>query len=368
MTLRLDERHLLLALSGLAGIGPQGLMRIIADFHTVDAFLSSPLRKRWAREKLPTFRDHDHLVKKRLSAKVEGLLRSLKQCRGRWMTLLDDEYPPLLKEISWPPLVLFYRGRWQACRHPTVAVVGTRRPSSYGKRVARDFGAALAQAGVTIVAGLARGVDIAAHRQALERKMPTIAVLGCGLDLAYPWEHRRDFEEIPARGCLITEYVPGTPPKANHFPIRNRIISGLSLAVLVVESPRKGGTMNTAKWAVEQDRDVLAVPGPVFSANSAGPHSLIQDGAKLIHRPVDILEELNLQATLPGLEAIVITETPLPSRHEELLKLLLDGEKTLDQLCLELRTTISELQQSLLELELGGQIERLPGQRIARCR
>ena len=199
----------------------------------------------------------------------------------------------LLSEIPDPPSQIYYRGDPNLLRGPCLAIVGTRRPSATGIRAAMTFARSLARSGLTIVSGLARGVDSAAHRGAMREVGKTIAVLGNGLDLIYPPENFRLAEEIvDAGGCIISEYPPGTPPLRHHFPARNRLISGLSLGTLIVEAAEKSGSLITARMALEQNRDVFAIPGGFDDAGFCGGHRLIQFGAKLVTRPDEILMEL----------------------------------------------------------------------------
>ena len=202
-------------------------------------------------------------------------------------------YPTALAAIHDPPPTRSgYEGDVDALRAPSVAIVGSRAASPYALEVARRLGADLARRGITVVSGMARGVDSAAHRGALEGGGATIAVFGCGVDIIYPREHRALAERICERGALVSEFPPGTPPLKRHFPQRNRIISGLSLAVVVVEAAEGSGSLITADFALEQGRAVLAVPGNVLGGRNYGAHALLRDGAKLVECADDILEEL----------------------------------------------------------------------------
>ncbi len=205
---------------------------------------------------------------------------------------LDDDYPVRLREIPAAPDVLFYRGELSGEDELAVAIVGTRKATPYGRRQADRFAGVLADRGVTVVSGMARGIDAAAHRAVLARGGRTIAVLGSGLLQVYPPEHRELFEEIAQCGVVVSEYPPLRPPKSSTFPQRNRIISGLSWGVLVVEAARQSGALVTARHAVEQNREVFALPGSIEGGHYAGCHRLLRDGAQLVEAPEEILESL----------------------------------------------------------------------------
>ncbi|MCP5169483.1 MAG: DNA-protecting protein DprA [Hahellaceae bacterium] len=209
------------------------------------------------------------------------------------LVLFDDpDYPPLLKQIHQPPPLLFVKGQRHHLSEPQLAVIGSRNASVDGMENARRFSRALVQSGITITSGLALGIDGAAHAGALEGQGITLAVMGTGLDQIYPAKHRRLAEQIAANGLLVTEYPLGTQPQANHFPRRNRIISGLSLGVLVVEASLQSGSLITARCALEQGREVFAIPGSIHNPMARGCHQLLRDGAKLVERADDIFDEL----------------------------------------------------------------------------
>lgn len=285
--------------------------------------------------------------------------------RNEAVTLLDDGYPPLLKEIIDPPLALFYRGDLRAATHPTlVAVVGSRRASDYAQNAARHLTKALAAAGVAIVSGLARGIDAAAHQTALDAHVPTLAVLGTGMDVIYPRAHKRLFAAIAERGLILTEFGPGTPPLPQHFPIRNRIISGLAHGTVIVEATSRSGSLITARTAAEQGREVFAVPGPIFSPGSEGTHRLIQYGAKLVHDANDVLEELPGNLVAPA----AAREAP-PSELERVLSVFrLEAATSVDEAAAALGVSVALLAEPLLELELGGWLRAVPGGRFLRTK
>ncbi len=230
------------------------------------------------------------IVSRRPKISLDAEMERLERYKVRVLTLNDPAYPPRLKEIYDVPPVLYVRGALTAEDEWSVAVVGTRRTTAYGREVAERIVGELARSKVTIVSGLARGIDSVAHRAALEAGGRTIAVFACGLDIIYPAENLKLAQAIMEHGALISDYPLGTSPKAEHFPRRNRIMSGLSLGVLVVEAGEGSGALITANLALEQNRDVFAVPGSILSPVSRGTNRLIQDGAKLVRDVRDILE------------------------------------------------------------------------------
>jgi DNA processing protein len=270
------------------------------------------------------------------------------------------DYPPSLAAIVDPPAVLWVAGCADVLRKPAVAIVGSRAGSPYALAVAERLAADLACRNVVVVSGLARGVDSAAHRGALSGVGGTIGVLGCGVDMVYPTEHRGLAAEIRHRGAVISELVPGTPPLSHFFPLRNRIISGLSRAVVVIEAGEKSGSLITARLALEQGRDVLAVPGNVLNGRNRGGHALLRDGAKVVETADDILEELNLPAADAG-------TAEQPSAADPLLACLPAGECCdLDAIVERSGIAIERVLPRLLDLELRGLVKRAGGGRFVR--
>jgi DNA processing protein len=269
----------------------------------------------------------------------------------------DDRYPVLLACIPDPPPVLWVRGNTAVLERPAVAVVGSRAATDYARQVGERLGLELAQRGLVVTSGLARGVDSAAHSGCLAACGGTVAVLGCGVDRVYPAEHADLAASICKQGALISELGPGAPPLPGHFPLRNRIISGISLAVVVVEASEKSGSLITARYALEQGRDVMAVPGSVLSGRNCGSHSLLKDGAKIVESADDILEELGWwPARTDGRQGPGAPETdPLLARMEA-------GELyRLDQLMTVTGMGGPKLLQRLMELELQGKVAARPG-------
>lgn len=283
--------------------------------------------------------------------------------RDHVITILDDAFPPLLREIPDPPLALHFRGDISLLAKPCIAIVGSRRASPYAINVAQQLATQLAASGLVIVSGLARGIDAAAHKSALDANGKTIAVLGTGIDLVYPPANRKLFERIASEGLIVTEFPPGTPPKREHFPIRNRVISGLCEGTIIVEATSRSGSLITARMAAEQNREVFAVPGSIFSAGSEGTHRLIQYGAKLVHDVNDILSELR--------KDLHLTQTPKEPEGplaEVLAALTRDEGRHVDEIVAQTKRDSTKVAESLLQLELDGWIRALPGARYVRNR
>jgi DNA processing protein len=278
----------------------------------------------------------------------------------------DPRFPSALLAISDVPPVLWYRGVIDAFRRPAVAIIGSRSASASALTVAERLGADVAARGVAVVSGLARGVDSAAHRGAL-RTGCTIAVLGSGLDRMYPREHTSLARDIAANGLVISEFPPGTPPLKFHFPMRNRVISGLSRAVVIVEASEDSGSLITARCALEQGREVLAVPGSVLAGRNRGAHALIRDGAKIVECADDIVEELGWPAAALDTSKGTASDQPPTTSGDSLLELMRRGEPyDLDELAASAGVEGIRLLPRLLELELQGWIERVEGGRFMR--
>lgn len=291
------------------------------------------------------------------------------------LPLYSPDYPPLLKNLSDPPSLLYLRGNKNALNLPQIAIVGTRKPSADGRRLAREFGAALAQRGYVVTSGMALGVDAESHHGALEAGGLTVAVLGSGLDQLYPKSNRALAERIQGEGLLVSEFPPWQGPQDWHFPVRNRIISGLSHGVLVVEAAARSGSLITARLAAEQGREVFAIPGSVYNPLSRGCHALLRSGAKLVERVEDILEELPAltawererldEATSNALPATVRSsidecKSSLSEEDRRLLDLIGFGEVSLEQLSTASGLPVATLLARLGELELRGLLSSSP--------
>ncbi len=302
-----------------------------------------------------------------LAQTIAGFDLNLIQEDLNWMQAAEDhhlltwdspEYPALLKEIMDPPIVLYAKGRLACLNSPKLAVVGSRNPTVTGSENARQFARAIASHGVTIVSGLALGIDAQAHEGCLESGGQTIAVLGTGIDRIYPHRHRTLSHKITQNGLLVSEFPLKSPPIAGHFPRRNRIISGLSLCTLVVESAIKSGSLITARMALEQNRDVLAIPGSIHNPLARGCHYLLQQGAKLVTSVADVLEELRIDSEQQTTDKAIL---PLASGNKNLVKFIGFEMTTVDQIILRSGCTVEQVTVELAELELNGAVVSVPG-------
>ena len=291
-----------------------------------------------------------------------GEARLLERHGARALTLVDPAYPERLRQVYAPPAVLYLRGGFAPADELAVAVVGTRRATMYGREATEVLVAELVANSITIVSGLARGIDTVAHRAALQAGGRTIAVLGSGLDQIYPYENKRLAEEIAERGVLLTEYPLGTKPDAANFPPRNRVISGLSLGTIVVEAGEDSGALITADFALEQNREVFAVPGPIFARTSRGTNRLIQQGAKLVLGGQDVLDELNLALAPQQLEMREVLGAAAANPTEAALLGVLTREPLhVDEVCRQAGLPASEVLSALAMLELKGAVRQLGG-------
>jgi len=355
-----------LALKGIPGVGPVLFHRLLQAFGSPARVFQTPQRELCnlrgisvsLAQAILGFRHWD---------RVEEHLSRLKALGAEMLTVADPQYPVRLKEIPIPPPLIFVKGEIRPEDGLALAIVGTRAASYYGKKTCRSLAKELARRQVTVVSGLARGIDTEAHRGALEGGGRTLAVLGCGLDVVYPPENRELYSRIPESGALITEYPLGTPPEAHNFPRRNRLVSGLALGVLVVEAGAKSGTTITAQCALEQGREVLAVPGPINSPTSVGPHRLIQQGAKLVQDVEDILAELPKAGAPVKAKAGAASKRPVEPRpvlfrvDDPLLPLLGAEPLQLEELVQASRLPAPEVMSRLTLLELQGLVRELPG-------
>ncbi len=354
----------LLYLLTIPNIGPGRIRRLLQVFSTLEEIKRAPVQRLVQVEGIDTT-----LAAQIKSggdpAAVEEQLNYLAKYGIRTVSIWEKDYPPLLKRIPDPPVVLFYVGDVGVLREPGLAVVGTRTPSSYGKWAATHFTRELTQRGITIISGLARGVDTIAHQTALRTGGKTVAVLGCGVERCYPPENLKIYRQIPRQGALLSEFFIGTGPDATNFPRRNRIISGLSQGTLVIEAGERSGALITAFYALNHNREVFAVPGNVNNPKSTGCNRLIQQGAKLVQTVDDILEEI--EQLLPREKPV---ERPLPENLGELeqkvYRLLSDEPKHIDYLVMELQEPPSVVLSALLSLELLGFAQQLAGKMFVR--
>jgi DNA processing protein len=369
-----------LALTLTPGLGAMRARRLVEHFGNADGVLRASLTELEAAGLLA------------VSAQSLGTGKSLELAQqelaranagGIKVLALDDPaYPPHLKEIYDPPLVLYVRGNAETLSQPGIAVIGTRHPTPYGTGMAERLACDLAARGLVIISGMARGVDTAGHRGAISAKGKTVAVFGTGIDIIYPKENSRLADQVLAfGGAVISEFPIGTTPFAQNFPIRNRIISGMSVGVLVVEAAEYSGTRITSRCALEQNRDVFAVPGNVTNKNSWGPNTLIKQGAKLVATWEDVWEELPnevrlaLTPVLPpesraGETASLFGEAGELAPHEKKIFALLKADEPthIDEIVerLEPELSSSEIFAALFELELAGKVRQMPGKNFVK--
>ncbi len=371
MPLTQAELEPMLQLALVPGVGPGRLAALIRTFGSAEAVFAAPQHQLRG---VPGIGDA-------LSRRIRG--STGRQARSATRTAIermheigalaltpdDPLYPPAYRTVTDPPYLLFLAGDATLLERDGLAIVGTRSPTHYGRTTARRLAYDLAGAGVTITSGVARGIDSAAHLGALDAGGGTIGVLGHGIDLVYPPENRELFGRLREQGLILTEYPPGETPKAGNFPRRNRLIAALCRATLVVEMSHRSGAQHTVGFALEQGKEVMAVPGPVGCESSQGTNQLIRDGARLVTCARDVLEELYGVGTQPpggeGRESVVAT-APAPIRTAEesrVLALLGVTPRHVDELAREAGMEMGMLLTVLLELELRGDLDGLPGQR-----
>jgi DNA processing protein len=351
-----------LALHLTPGVGSIFIKRLLDRFKTPEAVFRAPLKELLRIEGLGE-KVAGEIQKGPAEKVVKRELSLLEKAGGRIVTLKDDDYPKRLKDIYDPPALLYLRGELRREDELAVAIVGSRKTSAYGREVTERIGADLARHGVTVVSGMARGIDSVAHKGALQGGGRTIAVLGCGVDVIYPSENRNLFLQIIEQGAVLSEFPMGSPPEAGHFPRRNRIISGLSIGVVIVQASAESGSLITAGYALEQGREVFAVPGNIGAEGSRGTNQLIKEGAKLVESSEDILEEVLPQwkregemAQKGGDAVLTLTEA------EKCLYGLLDETPLhIDALIRESQLDPGSVSSLLLNLELKGLISQWPG-------
>ncbi|MGQ9546083.1 MAG: DNA-processing protein DprA [Dehalococcoidia bacterium] len=347
--------------SQIPGIGRVRVAQLMEHFGSLENAWKAPEGK--LRQAGLDSRSVDALVMLRPRISLDAEMEKLERYRVRVLTCDGPDYPSRLKEIYDYPPVLYVRGSLPADEEPCLAIVGTRRPTIYGRQVTEEIVADLAGSGVTIVSGLARGIDSIAHRAALDAGAKTIAVFASGLDIFYPGENAKLAQEIMEHGALVSEYPLGVRPKADNFPLRNRIMSGLSLGVLVVEAGERSGALITAHQAVEQNREVFAIPGSILSPASQGTNRLIQEGAKLVRNYADILQELNLAIVVqqPEIKGFSLAEQSgiEGSAESAILKQLGTEPSHIDEICRRSGLSMPEVSSTLAMLELKGIVEQV---------
>jgi len=364
-----------IALNMTPGVGPRVTSRLLEHFGSAEAIFDAPRRELALLRLTPE--TIESIAKRELHSRAEAEIEKVRKLGGGLLVLDDGVYPALLRETYDPPVTLYMKGAWAEClERPCIAIVGSRRCSTYGQNAALMLSRELAQRGVTIVSGMARGIDAAAHRGALEAGGRTVGVMGTGLDQIYPRDHKKLAEEILNKGALVTQFPLGTPPVSENFPYRNRVISGLSLGVIVVEAAENSGSLITARLAMEQNREVFAVPGNITSRNSFGTNYLIKGaGAKLVQQWQDIASELPAEIAaqlLPPpskkkkkgelVDQLQLAPSDLNDYERVVFKLLMtDTPLQIDALAHATKFSITQLTSALLTLEMRELIRALPG-------
>lgn len=362
-----------LVLQTIDGVGDRTLLKLIQAFGSPNSVLTASqddlIRAGCSPELAESVRRGPEL---KIRRQIDRQMRVVERLKIRVLTLFDQAYPMRLRTIPDPPPLLYVSGTLSAQDDVAVAIVGGRRATPSGRIITEEIARELAGGGVTIVSGLARGIDAAAHRGALAGKGRTIAVLGCGIDRTYPPEHDALRRSIESHGAVISELPIGSSPQSHHFPRRNRIISGMSLGVLVSEAATNSGSLITAKQALEQGREVFAVPGSVKEEACRGSNGLIKEGAKLIERAQDILDEIlpqvdaRLRATLSFGGAPSDSREPLGKEDALVYEALSYEARSVDAVIESTGLSAAQVAATLLSLELYGRVRQLPGQQYIR--
>ncbi len=364
----MDEKYYNMWFSRVGGISPKKLFLILKKFGSAEAIWKASSDSIKSLNLLS-----ESAIEKIISSRQEKNLQQwateLESKKINYIHINDDNYPKLLKEIHDPPIGIYVRGEIDFNVHTCVSMIGSRKCTEYGKIQAYKISKDLAKEGVTIVSGMAKGLDSVAHIGAIEGRGKTIAVLGCGVDICYPAENKELMENIMLNGCIISEFAPQTKPQPSYFPLRNRIISGLSLATVVVEAKQKSGALITVDQALEQGRDVYAIPGNITSEYSKGTNELIQQGADLVTSATDILNLLKISK--PHENSNIVEEkkhVPALAPEEKLVYdcISLDPIQV-EGLKEQLEINIQTIQYILTMLEISGHIKKLPGQRYIRA-
>jgi len=352
------------SLSLIPGLGDMGIRALVNHFGTVSGVLRAGRKKLESETRLKSsvveqLADRDSILKR-----GEAELARLKKFGGKAVCLDDIQYPELLKQSSRPPVVLYTLGNVDILKRYCVAIVGSRAATDYGKRCGFNLARDLASKSTVVVSGMALGIDTEAHRGSLSAAGETAAVLGCGLDVIYPYRNKYLYNQIRDRGVLVSEYPLGTKPDGFRFPARNRIIAGLSLGVVVVEAAKRSGSLITASLALEEGREIFSVPGRIDSFKSAGTHWLLQQGAKLVQCADDIFEEFASFGRKPSHSAVVLEEQEVLAVDENqrtLLELMDSYPIHRDELISRSQMSPAQVNELLLYMELEGLVEILVG-------
>jgi len=368
--LNLEQLTNLYTLLSIEGIGPGKIRTLLAKFRSTENILSSDKNSLLDVEGISTnlagrIRKANH-NKSEIKIWVEKQLTKLGEMNAEIVTIWDENYPNLLKKIFDPPLILQIKGSLSESDQYAIAMVGTRQPTNYGKVLAERISSDLAEQNITIVSGMARGIDSICHSSAIKKGGRTVAVIGSGLDIIYPSENKKLYENICDNGAVISEFVLGTNPDAQNFPRRNRIISGLSLGCIIIETGIKGGAMQTARFALDQNREVFALPGNVNVKQSEGTNQLIQRGeAELITSAEDVLLELELKLKPVLGKNIPKHQEELNLFEEKIMNALNSEALQIDKIATASNLSTSDCLVHLLSLEFKGLVKQLPGKMFA---
>ncbi|HOO38692.1 MAG TPA: DNA-processing protein DprA [Deltaproteobacteria bacterium] len=346
-----------IALDLIPGIGPKTIQKLLEIYHTPADILSAPPSQ---------FNNLSFLNAAQKTALVAGVdekalanvMETLESHGGHALCLDDPAYPEMLRHIADPPSVLYIKGDLHDLQ-PAVAIVGTRSPSHYGKDTALRLGRDLSTMGISVVSGLARGIDTHAHQGALQGIAKTVGVLGSGIDAIYPPENKALAEAIAQQGAIVSEFPPGTHPDPKNFPRRNRIISALSTGVIVIEAAYKSGALITARYAGEQGKCLMAIPGAVTNIRSQGPHHLIRQGAVLVRDAADVIMEI-----APQVKGFISDTEKHGEDRDDIVRACSGQALSIDDIAHELHMTVSEVTQRISMLELSGEIIKVDGNRF----
>ncbi len=354
-----------MSLKSIQGIGNLLFKRLIDHFNTPEAVLGAPVSR------LQEVKGVSARIARAIAGHTppDSIFKEIEQVKKKGyhiVTLRDGVYPEMLRHIPDPPPVLYTYGKLESMFCP-ISIVGSRKATRYGLEATRRLSSELAQMGVHVVSGMARGIDTAAHWGAIEEKGRTIAVLGSGLNHIYPAENLKLFHKIAENGCVVTEFCMDAAPEAHHFPMRNRIISGISLGTVVVEAARKSGSLITARLSADQNREVFAVPGNINASTAKGTHDLIKQGAKLVENAKDILEEIAPQLAGKSIRNQRCPALPAMSAEEKTLFDQIDTYPIhIDTLARRLSANVGKLTALLSRLEILGVIQQEPGKYFVR--
>ncbi|TVY10666.1 DNA-processing protein DprA [Paenibacillus cremeus] len=361
----MNNRQMLFALHHMQGIGYKTIYRLLETFTQLSEMLQFT-KEDWIGFGLGSVKA-EQLCRGLSALDAEAITNKERQYAEKgieWVTFWDEAYPKLLKETADQPWIMYYMGDLALASLPCIGMVGTRTPTAYGKMTAEKLAASLSANGVCVVSGLARGIDSAAHEGALTGIGSTIAVLGCSIEEIYPPENKLLYRKIASQGVLLSEYPLGTKSHPGLFPQRNRVIAGLSLGVVVVEAALRSGSLITADQALDESRDVFAVPGPISSPKSQGTLSLLKQGAKLVTGPEDILEEyadrIGLERSA-NIKTIIGAPSPLKADEQQIFDLLVTKPMSIDVLKTQSQFTFGHLHSVLINLLMMRRIVELPG-------